>query len=97
FHLRLDRNGRLDFVELGRRRRSSFGVDLGLGFGCRRHHGWLGGLHQTRRRRGRGGLGRLGWPLGGRAFLALDDRRFVEDVAAWQRNIPLACEALDEL
>jgi hypothetical protein len=72
--------------------------DLRHGLGCRRR-GWLRRLDEARRRqRWARRLDRLsrffpwGCPL-----LALGDWRFRKDVAAWQRDVALAREPLDEL
>jgi hypothetical protein len=72
-------------------------LDLGLGFRLRHGHGFRR-LHQPgRRQRGCHRLGGLGRLLRGHAFLAFDDRRFGEDVAAWQRDTALAGEPVHEL
>jgi hypothetical protein len=59
----------------------------------------LDGLDESRwRQRGRRRLDRFGRLLRrSAALLPFDDRGFGEDVAAWQLNVALACEALDEL
>ena len=70
-----------------------------LGFGFDRPgDGRLDRLDEPRRRqRRRRRLGRLGRLLRGRALLAFDERRLGEHVAARQRDVALAREALDEL
>jgi hypothetical protein len=78
---------RLDCGRLGNR----------LGFGSR-HHRRLDRFHQARRRQdGCRWLGRLNRLLGRPALLALDHWSLGEDVTAWQGDIPLARQPLDEL
>jgi hypothetical protein len=72
--------------------------DFRHGLGWRRR-GWLRRLDEARRRqrwtRRLDRLGRL-FPWG-RPLLALGDWRFRKDVAAWQRDVALAGQPLDEL
>jgi hypothetical protein len=58
----------------------------------------LGRLHKAgRRQRRRGRLDRLWRLLRERRLLALLDRRFRENVAGRQRDVPLLCKTVDEL